>query len=1097
MHCVDDSDHVSSFQRPRGKGGTAILWHNSLDDHVKPVTEGNEHITCAELITAADPILLISVYLPTRGYATSKADYALHISTLEAIVKKYQSTHVILIGGDMNASIQRGDVWDNVLVNFIQNCDLCCDDILEDTFIHHSGKARSKIDYFIGTLEVLDCKCFILDSHPNNTSSHLPIVVTFKAEFTQDIKENKPKVKPKVKYRWDKADVYHYQEHVDELVASWIDELDTVNCAEDLEIAVDKFARILLDSADRSVPVKVCKLRGPRFKATPGLMTALRNSKNTFKTWDQEGRPPNGASSHKAMRHSKTIVRKELRQIAALQRQNLYSDLMDGPGNRLFHTLINQQLKQKNCDPTVIVIDNQEISDVTAQADALAEYYEELATPASKDNYDDTFYMETKRDNVCILQLLEHAESTGMITTQDVNTAINDLHTKRASDGDNLMAEHLIKAKDQISPAIAMLLRKLQELNYLPTMLKSGYVLSIPKKGKDPKHPSGHRGITISSVLSKVVESVYKVRHEETQLFHQDELQFGFSKGYSPVMAALIVTELIGEAKSLNRTIYIASLDARKAFDVVDHNILLHTLYDEGCDLDAIRTFQELYSGLRNKVVWRGQDSKEYDVKQGVRQGGVWSATLYKSYVNGLLSKLRSGDLGAKIGAQYLGSPTVADDLLLVSYCVYELQCMFDLSGDYADQRRYDFQPSKTVVISIKPDARSKDECVSPVWTVRDEEVTVKDSLVHVGIPRFSSNVPDTTIDTRINTASKCAYALMGTGLHGYNGIGAKTSLQIIKTYVLPRLLYGLEVMLLSRKQIDVLSTYYNGLLKQIQGLPMTTATCAVYLLLGTLPVEALLDLRRLSLIGAICRSRNQCLRDLASRQLAMRSARTSWFPRVESILEKYELPSIDELMDLEPDKERWKARCKDAVNSFWYQYFISEMKTKSSLQYLNPPLKGECHPCWDSVDHTTKDVQRATIKARLLTSRYVLQTTRARFNQNEVDSRCQLCLDGDEDLHHFLLKCDSLESVRMRDMRHITDSTASCGIDFRTEDDGMKLQLILDSSKIVDKTGVVQIERASRRLCFSLHCRRMYLLEELSKATKSRKKPTISVSCK
>ena len=265
-----------------------------------------------------------------------------------------------------------------------------------------------------------------------------------------------------------------------------------------------------------------------------------------------------------------------------------------------------------------------------------------------------------------------------------------------------------------------------------------------------------------------------------------------------------------------------------------------------------------------------------------------------------------------------------------------------------------------------------------------------------------------------------------------------------------------------------------------------------MYLLLGTLPVEALLDLRRLSLIGAICRSRNQCLRDLAVRQLAMRSARTSWFPRVESILEKYELPSFDELMDLEPDKERWKVRCKDVVTSFWYQYFISEMSTKSSLQYLNPSAKGKCHPCWDSVDHTVKDVQRATIKVRLLTSRYVLQTTRARFNQNEVDSRCQLCLDGDEDLHHFLLKCDSLESVRTRDIRYITDSAASCGIDFQAEDDERKLQLILDCSKIVDKKSVVQIEKlkASRRLCFSLHCRRMYLLEELSKVTKSSKNP-------
>ena len=36
-------------------------------------------------------------------------------------------------------------------------------------------------------------------------------------------------------------------------------------------------------------------------------------------------------------------------------------------------------------------------------------------------------------------------------------------------------------------------------------------------------------------------------------------------------MVALIVTELIGEAKQQKKTLYIASLDARKLFDVVDH----------------------------------------------------------------------------------------------------------------------------------------------------------------------------------------------------------------------------------------------------------------------------------------------------------------------------------------------------------------------------------------------------------------------------------------------------------------------------------------------------------------------------------------------
>ena len=47
---------------------------------------------------------------------------------------------------------------------------------------------------------------------------------------------------------------------------------------------------------------------------------------------------------------------------------------------------------------------------------------------------------------------------------------------------------------------------------------------------------------------------------------------------------------------------------------------------------------------------------------------------------------------------------------------------------------------------------------------------------------------------------------------------------QILKVYVIPRLLYGLEVLHLTSKQLDTLTKFHLKLLKQIQGLPQQTA---------------------------------------------------------------------------------------------------------------------------------------------------------------------------------------------------------------------------------------------------------------------------------
>jgi hypothetical protein len=68
-------------------------------------------------------------------------------------------------------------------------------------------------------------------------------------------------------------------------------------------------------------------------------------------------------------------------------------------------------------------------------------------------------------------------------------------------------------------------------------------------------------------------------------------------------MTALVITEAIIEAKILKKDLFIASLDTSTAFDLVDHDILIHSLIEEKCDLDSILMLNELNSGLQSKVV--------------------------------------------------------------------------------------------------------------------------------------------------------------------------------------------------------------------------------------------------------------------------------------------------------------------------------------------------------------------------------------------------------------------------------------------------------------------------------------------------------------
>ncbi|VDI53575.1 Hypothetical predicted protein [Mytilus galloprovincialis] len=102
----------------------------------------------------------------------------------------------------------------------------------------------------------------------------------------------------------------------------------------------------------------------------------------------------------------------------------------------------------------------------------------------------------------------------------------------------------------------------------------------------------------------------------------------------------------------------------------------------------------------------------------------------------------------------------------------------------------------------------------------------------------------------------------MGAGLYDIKGVNPMVSLHLIRCYVIPRLLYGLEVILLSKTDISNLTTYFVKLLKRIQHLSDRTANAAVLLLIGQIPIEAEIHKRILGIFRNIIENDNSVERE-------------------------------------------------------------------------------------------------------------------------------------------------------------------------------------------------------------------------------------------
>ena len=107
-------------------------------------------------------------------------------------------------------------------------------------------------------------------------------------------------------------------------------------------------------------------------------------------------------------------------------------------------------------------------------------------------------------------------------------------------------------------------------------------------------------------------------------------------------MASLLVSEAKAESSDQKNTVFMATLDSQKAFEVINHSILLDKLFDKDINDKVWLVIKDLYQDVSSKVKWVGGLSDSFPMNQGVRQGGILSTHLYKIYIDELLNILKS-----------------------------------------------------------------------------------------------------------------------------------------------------------------------------------------------------------------------------------------------------------------------------------------------------------------------------------------------------------------------------------------------------------------------------------------------------------------------
>ena len=368
---------------------------------------------------------------------------------------------------------------------------------------------------------------------------------------------------------------------------------------------------------------------------------------------------------------------------------------------------------------------------------------------------------------------------------------------------------------------------------------------------------------------------------------------------------------------------------------------------------------RNMYRNSNVQVKWNNTLSEKFELLQGTKQGSKLSTTLYKCYHNSILNAKKDSGLGAYIGDINVSAPTCADDTALLARNVYELQSMLNIVEFCTGQDLVTINPDKSELLVYGSSA------LNQAVFLNNQQIQYKKEITHLGVNRNNKNKINT--EERMQIARRTIYSLLGPNLHARKGLSPIVAHKMWITYVIPRFLHGAEVLHITKTDLDQLERLQRKICKHIQGLPDRTPSTAVYVLLGVEPLESVIDRNRLSLFMNIARLQGSVEHEVLFRQISMATIDSkSLVACIKNILKKYNLPDIRTLFNNPPSKQNWKKMIQSALDSFWYNAWIMNQRTKTTLKHLkiqqNPHRKP--HNIWKSVYPQIQNIRRAEIKS-------------------------------------------------------------------------------------------------------------------------------------
>jgi hypothetical protein len=407
------------------------------------------------------------------------------------------------------------------------------------------------------------------------------------------------------------------------------------------------------------------------YKPVPGwndlVKTLHKKARHCLLTWINSGKPKTG-SIYADMKESKKKFKRRLKTVrnqeTKIRKENLLNAHKQKNKQQFWKNI--RYIKTKN-DYKVNRIDGE--TDLKKIAESFKLKYKKILSCDSAEDH-------SNARNISAEDIPTRYTLVKCISYEETLAAIGQL--KPGIGPDRIHTNHLQHAPLSLVKLLSDLFVACVTHVYMPSEALNGVIQPLIKDyQKDQYASSNYRPVMNSSIIFKVFEYIIKAKIENK--IKISDFQHGFRKRYSTATACTTLKETVSSYVRNKSSVFVCFMDLSKAFDKVNHDILIDKLCKLKIPMHIISIINYIYRNQNVAVNFRENISGSFKVTNGLRQGAILSPIFFNIYINDVLNYISGLNDGCKLGMMSANTIAYADDVTLLAPTTKGLQLLIDV----------------------------------------------------------------------------------------------------------------------------------------------------------------------------------------------------------------------------------------------------------------------------------------------------------------------------------------------------------------------------------------------------------------------------------